>query len=59
MLQVFVFLGITSKASLNLESGWYDNERLIEPQANTIVFYTTDGRIPTINDLPIATLQYK
>ena len=47
------FLGITSEANLNIESGWYDNEQtiIIEPQSNTVVFYTTDGRIPTINDI--------
>lgn len=48
------FLGIANEASLNIESGWYDNEQTItiEPHANTYVFYTTDGKIPTINDIP-------
>ncbi len=52
--QSICYLGIADEASLNIESGWYDNEQTItiEPQANTFVFYTTDGRIPTINDIP-------
>ena len=48
------FFGITNEASLNIESGWYENEQtiLMEPQANSFIFYTTDGSIPSVDDIP-------
>ena len=47
------FSNITSQANLNLESGWYNSPQtiIIEPQINSTVYYTTDGSIPTTDDM--------
>ena len=47
------FSNITSQANLNLASGWYNSPQTIvlEPQINSTVYYTTDGSIPTIDDM--------
>ena len=47
--QSMYYQGITEEATVNLESGWYLGTQniSISAQANTYVFYTTDGSIPT------------
>ena len=54
--QSLCYQGITEQAVMELESGWYSEPQTISisgsGQDNFYVFYTTDGSIPTIYDIP-------
>ena len=52
-LNSICFSDITNQANTNIESGWYDSTQtiILEPHLNSTVYYTTDGSIPTINDI--------
>ena len=54
--QSLCYQGITDEAIIELESGWYSEPQSISildsGQDNFYVFYTTDGSVPTIYDIP-------
>lgn len=52
--QSFCYSGITHSPNLSLESGWYSgNESVscLNDNEGAITFYTTDGSVPTTDDL--------